>query len=147
MKYLLLAILLVSFRANALLGDTEDTGFQAKALRAKGETVINRKSFQIKMRRDEGLETRRFVDSTGFVFAISWRGVNEPELSTFLNPDQMSELQSVRRSQRQMRNYHRGPQKFESSRMIYLMSGHPRDWRGLVYLKDRLPGNVTPEDL
>jgi hypothetical protein len=92
-----------------------------------------------------GNTVREYVDAGGKVYAVAWRGMADPDLSSLLGP-YFAELQAARAGAALPRRGRR-PALVATSNLTYQKSGHPRDFRAVVYLKAGIPAGVSARDL
>ncbi len=90
-----------------------------------------------------GIKIREYVSSSGKIFAVSWRGVREPDLAVLFgkyfpeyNSEQSKQTPSRARAAR-----------VQTSEIIVKKAGHMRDMRGLAYVLELLPPGVNVGEL
>jgi hypothetical protein len=93
----------------------------------------------------QGTEIREYANADGKIFAVSWRGLKRPDLSLLLGSYYKEFSQAEKKALKQRKT--RSSQSLESPRLIARKSGHMRDLRGMVYLKELWPAGLNEEDL
>jgi Protein of unknown function (DUF2844) len=131
--------LAVSPAAHAVLGGRAPASpIQSKAAVASQATVRYQSTL------DDVVTVKEFVDPSGFVYAVTWEGPRAPDLNSLLGeffPEYKLAIAST--------PFHVPRRRLmaNSSNLHISQFGHPGAIFGIIYLKDRLPANVTPEDL
>lgn len=91
----------------------------------------------------EGIRIREYADANGKVFAVTWRGVAEPDLSVLLGqyfPDYKLEDGRVAPSRARAKNV-------VTNAIQVRRAGHMRDKHGLAYVPELVPVGVVAGDL
>ncbi len=141
---LLAFILLLSSPAYATLGGVESSiRADREALQGQHERVIAGESYSIHEMTLGGRMVKEFLRPDGKVFAVSWSGVSQPDLSVLLG-SYYSEYQIAAAKQKVRR---RGSQIIRSQHVTVERSGHMRDVRGKAYLPDLMPRGTSPSEL
>lgn len=92
----------------------------------------------------DGMTIKEYVDADGNVFAVSWRGINKPDLSLLLG----QYFEEFSAAEKEIpKKLGRQPVQVKGSHVTVRRSGHQRDMRGFAYLPDKLPNGVTVEEL
>jgi hypothetical protein len=81
-----------------------------------------------------------YLDQNGFVFAVTWRGFVKPDLSDTLG-SYYAGYQKI--DDLRERAFSRAPVKTETSDIVVLSEGHPRDWQGHAYVVSRVPSDFN----
>ena len=120
----------------ALLGKKEKFASKS-AQNAKNVQNANlEKSYSVHEIQLSGRSIREYLSSNGIVFAVTWRGVSQPDLSVLLG----SYFPEYKAATAQLRNQRRGtPQVIRSKKVVVEKSGHMRDVRGKAYLPEFVP--------
>ena len=84
------------------------------------------------------------LDGTGRVFAVTWKGLNHPDLSKILG-NYYSEYMD--HHQETMRTKGIKISHLVTPKMVLQKGGHMRDVHGKAYVPDLLPEGVKPEEL
>lgn len=87
---------------------------------------------------------KEFSLPSGTVFAVSWRGPSEPDLSQILG-HYYDDYKSA--SKRNHAQHNRSPRILKSKTIVVEKFGHMRDIRGRAYILNLLPKDFTPEDI
>jgi len=107
----------------------------------------------------DGTRIQEYALPSGTVFAVSWRGPSEPDLSVLLGSFFDEYHQSVSEqnrssnrtgnptSDRTARRRGRSTRVIRTDHMVLERSGHMRDVRGMAYLPELMPKGIHPEDL
>lgn len=102
--------------------------------------------------RQDGMEIREYAIPDGTVFAVTWRGPAQPDLSVLLGnyfdeyQERVSQLERSNNGRTAQRRG-RSSRVIRSKNMVIEHSGHMRDVRGKAYLPKLMPNGVRPEDL
>jgi hypothetical protein len=156
-----LAFIQIFFASHAMasLGGPIDTiesdrkAFEGK-LRSLTTTGSQKKYTVHEISRD-GTRIFEYALPNGTVFAVSWRGPTQPDLSVLLGDyfqEYQDRLSSLNRSEpssegRMAQRRGRSARVIRSKNMVIERSGHMRDIRGKAYLPSLMPQEVRPEDL
>lgn len=136
--------------APAVLGDQKTSADEFKQTHASRSHGLIRslkagaqpEIYQIYETISEGQTIREYVDMNGIVFAVTWRGMVEPDLSILLG-SYYNESQKIQPSP----TVGRAPKIAGNDKIVIQKAGHMRDVRGRAYLPDLLPAHVNPGDL
>ena len=90
------------------------------------------------LRDGRGNQVHVYTDRAGRVFGLAWQGVSQPNLRTMLGAYFAAYRQAAARPHR------RGPLEVTVDGLVVDLGGHPRDLRGRAYLKQAIPGGLTP---
>ena len=137
--------------AHAVLGEKSSSAQKVKEeLRAASQkviadstTTVNSK-WTVQVIPGDGVTVKEFSDNDGNVFAVSWRGINRPDLSLLLG-DYYQEFFNA--EQEAPKTKSRAPSETKSARVTVRRSGHMRDMRGFAFLPDKVPAGVNVEEL
>ena len=132
--------------AHASLGDDSSSiDRDQKHFSAKRGQAVNHSNYTVHELTSASLTVHEFINQNGKVFAISWKGVHQPELSSILNT-YFSEFETAQKksSKAAIRSpFHR----IESDRLIVDRGGHMRASYGKAYLKNELPKGVSINEI
>lgn len=132
--------------AHAVLGESESTvPALAKNWKSAAMTSLTTLNYHVLEVDDGGVSVREYVGPDGKVFAVTWRGMRQPNLPKLLG-NYHGELQAAEK-QRPARRSLREPLQLKTLNTTSYRGGHMRDIRGRVFLTDHLPDGVRPEDL
>lgn len=92
-----------------------------------------------------GLSIREYVSSTGVVFAITWKGINHPDLSSLLSAHYSDYENTCLHSQR-VRGF-RFRRVFQGSDIVVEKFGHMRAMQGKAYMPSLLPEGIHSNDI
>lgn len=99
----------------------------------------------------DGLKILEYALPNGKVFAVSWRGPTQPDLTVLLGKYYSEYEQSItalnRPSGRSAQRRGRSARVIRSKNLVIERSGHMRDIRGKAYLPNLMPNGLTAEDL
>ena len=137
-------LLLLSPAVGATLGGVESSVHaDREALRGQSEKTIAKESYSIHEITLSGRVVHEYVLPSGKVFAVSWRGISQPDLSVLLG-SYYDEYQDAAAKQKVRR---RGGQLVRTRNVVVEKSGHMRDVRGVAYLPKLLPAGTSAGDL
>jgi hypothetical protein len=144
-----LALLLANLppeHAGAVLGESASSVPRHATLwRSQRQLSLNNPNFQVKEVDDSGVMVREYIGPDSKVFAVTWRGLRQPDLETLLG-GYHGELRAAEK-QRPPKRAFREPSELKGINITVERGGHMRDIRGRAYLTDHLPSGVRPEDL
>jgi hypothetical protein len=92
----------------------------------------------------DGNTITEYLSPDGTVFAVSWRGIKQPDLSLLFGDYYQEYLNA---NSKRPKLHSRRPVLLKTSRLTVMKSGHMRDIRGLAVVPSLLPPGVHPEDL
>lgn len=86
-----------------------------------------------------------YVLPDGTVFAVSWRGTGQPDLSVLLGSS-FASYQQAAAVQGSHPQRGRGFERIRAGSLVVEKFGPMRDLRGWAYLLDKLPEGIRPEE-
>jgi hypothetical protein len=145
-RLILIAALYISSSAFAALGDHENVvNSDAIKLKSSRHSVVQTNSlYSVHELETPIAKIQEFVDNSGQVFAVSWRGIRRPDLSVLLGSF-YGEYNNI--DSRRARMITRAPVSIQTSRIVVRKGGHMRDIKGMAVISDQLPAGVRLEDL
>jgi hypothetical protein len=137
--------------AFAVLGESESsiehvrTKFQASgsASTKLSKTVSNLTYHELYA---NGIYVREYVGQSGLVYAVTWQGMSQPELSVLLG-SHFNEFAAAEKQRKVVKGYREAASTTTTSEIVVMRAGHMRDVRGKAFIPDQLPSGVRPEDL
>lgn len=160
-----LALVHLFFVAQAIAslgGSIESIESDRKAFEGKLRSMTtesSQKKYTVHEISRDGTQIFEYALPDGTVFAVSWRGPTQPDLSVLLGDyyrEYQDTLSSLNRSgnptgntadHRTIQRRGRSTRVIRSKNMVIERSGHMRDIRGKAYLPSLMPKEVKPEDL
>lgn len=145
-----LVLLFLAPSAQAVLGEKVSsnqkvkTELSAASQKATAATTASHDNWNVQTLEADGVTVKEFSDKDGNVFAVSWRGINRPDLSLLLG-DYYQEFFAA--EQAAPKNKTRAPSETKTARVTVRRSGHMRDMRGFAYLPDKVPVGVNIREL
>jgi hypothetical protein len=138
---LCLILICVPVTAFAVLGERNVASIRRMSAKA---AVNPSATVQFQTSQDDAVTIKEFVDGSGVIYAVSWQGPRHPDLSVLLGryfPEYKIAAATTqdRVPRRRM--------TASSDNLKISQYGRPGMLFGVIYLKDRLPANVSPEDL
>ena len=92
----------------------------------------------------QGNRVREYSLPHGLIFAVTWRGIAQPDLTALLG----SYFQEFKIAARKSENESRlTPRPLTSPHLVVERYGHMRDVRGRAYLAKWMPQGLSPEEL
>lgn len=140
----LLALLVISLgiQAQARLGEKVVVPPKApSALQSKAMAAL----FSVRESSPNGVLVKEYISNDGVVFAVSWRGVAEPNLADLLG-DYFPEYDQAAEHQLPVQRRGRTAQ-ITASQIVVNKFGHMRDIRGLAYVPSLVPEGVNVGEL
>ncbi len=136
----------VSQKAFCVLGEQESSLGKVKvASGAKQHRALQISPlFRVNEVSNDGTRIREFVDASGLVFAVTWRGLAQPDLSVLLG-QHFAEFDQLSRQNKTLRLSK--PKPLFGDAIFVERGGHFGDIRGRAILKAALPKGVKPGDL
>jgi hypothetical protein len=142
---LLAPFLVFPWQARATLGEGSDSVTRdSRALAATKKAPTSRAGYSIQEVSSDATTVREYLNPSGVVFAVAWRGFVHPDLDTLLG-SYASEYGSAKRQT--PRTYGLKRSKVETGRVIVETWGHMRDLRGRAYLPALLPKGVSVDEI
>jgi hypothetical protein len=92
-----------------------------------------------------GTTIHEYLDSSGTVFAIAWAGPFMPNLSQLLGTYFATYTSAV--AANQASETVRSPAAIDTGELVVKSGGHMQAFRGKAYLKNRLPGGFTVDQI
>lgn len=92
-----------------------------------------------------GTTIHEYLDSSGTVFAIAWAGPFMPNLSQLMGTYFASYTSAVAANQDSQTV--RSPAAVDTGELVVKSGGHMQAFRGKAYLKNRLPGGFTVDQI
>jgi hypothetical protein len=132
--------------ANATLGEDASTSVPSDHVHmyAQNTQSLDHKNLKVHLFKSHSVMIKEFVGQDGSVFAVSWRGLTNPDLQTLLGhfySDYHAADAQVPKGRRHVR------QAIETSDIVVLHAGHFPHLRGHAYIKSKLPAGWHMEDL
>jgi len=130
--------------SNASLGGLESSADKDRVALSGTRKMIPFGSYRIQEITDHQQIVREYVGKNGVVFAVTWRGSGQPDLSllfgSYYSEYQQAELSSVR-------PIGRGPRRILSKDIVAEKSGHMGDIRGVAYVPSLVPSDFNLQEL
>lgn len=141
---LVFALLLMTTSSFAGLGDHE-VSIKNDRVALKGKLqVIAKENFTIHEIKMGSTNAREYVLPNGIIFAVTWRGIAEPDLTVLLG----SYFEGYEKTASLKKERKRGvPHSVKTNQAVIEKSGHQRDVRGKAYLPELMPKDLSPEEL
>lgn len=92
-----------------------------------------------------GTTIHEYLDSSGTVFAIAWKGPFMPNLSQLLGTYFATYTSAVAANQNSQTV--RSPAAVDTGELVVKSGGHMGAFRGMAYLENRLPGGFTVDQI
>jgi hypothetical protein len=142
--FLFCSLLSTSY-AFASLGDQADSITQDKVmLVAKAKSSRNFSTYTVQTIQSGSSTINEYIASNGKIFAVTWRGLDPPDLSVLLGSYYASyqaaeKIKPNEKGQRQ--------QKIEANTLVVQKFGHMRDLRGIAYDSSLIPPGVSSNEI
>ena len=88
---------------------------------------------------------RQYADADGHIYAITWKGISQPDLSVLLG-DHFTEY-AIQAKVGALARGGRGPRRIQTNGVVVETSGHMRALRGIAYIPKQLPAGINAGDL
>lgn len=143
MNYLNCAFLILIYfpmSAYAVLGErkTASVGVMKQAATSSNQIRVQTTTS------NDDITIKEFIDSTGLVYAVRWDGATLPDINALLG-EYFPEYKIAAAT-----TTHHVPRRrlsADSDNLHINQYGHMGALSGLIYLKNRMPANVQPDDL
>lgn len=138
--FFILGLLLFQSPARATLGERA----VASLSQSKAMVTANNNTVRFQTSQDDVVTIKEFIDASGYIYAIRWDGPRPPDLNVLLGkyfPEYKVALVAT-----PFRVPHRRVMA-DSSNLHISQFGRPGNLSGVVYLKDRMPADIQPDDL
>lgn len=134
--------------AQAVLGGSiASIGRDQTALKTQYAEVRRMERYSVHELKQAASNIREYASSDGKVFAVTWKGSTQPDLSKLLGKYYDQFKQGRQNAQRGKRFRARGPRVLKTRELVVEQGGHVRNIRGKAYLPEELPVGIKPEDL
>ncbi|MFL5812483.1 MAG: DUF2844 domain-containing protein [Bdellovibrionia bacterium] len=152
----LIHVFFISHAIASLGGSIDSIESDRKAFEGKLRsltTTDSQKKYTVHEISRDGTQIFEYALPNGTVFAVSWRGPTQPDLTVLLGDyyqeyqDKLSSLNRASSDGRTAQRRGRSARVIRSKNMVIERSGHMRDIRGKAYLPKLMPKDVKPEDL
>ena len=142
---LLVAFLIPSDQAYALLGESRDTiSADFNALKAVRRATTSNQEYSVEEALSDATTVREYVSTSGVVFAIAWNGYVHADLEQLLGS--YWSAYSVAR-QNTARKHGRKRQQVTTDAVVVETWGHMRDLRGRAYVPSMIPTGVNIDEI
>ena len=131
--------------AHATLGESEETVAKDQKVFSADHKTLNKNGYTVHQLKSSTYTVNEFIDSTGKVFAVTWRGAGKPDLSALFG-SYFTEFNGADAKKPSVTGRRAG-KRVESDHLVVQRSGHMRDLRGQAYVKELLPQGFKLGDL
>jgi hypothetical protein len=143
--FLLASIMVFSFSCLASLGsDVNSVESEKSVLGSSTVEVTNTDKYSKHTMTSPMNTVNEYVNSNGKVFAVTWRGINQPDMTVVLG-QHLKEYQAKRKATPKTQG--RVPLKVKTKNIVVRTWGHMRDIHGIAYRPDLVPIGVDVEVL
>jgi hypothetical protein len=135
----------LSFQSRAELGGDEGTiANESSSMKAKHVRNATSAEYTVHDLSTDSHTIKEYVNASGIVFAVTWSGVTQPDLSKLFGT-YYSEFTAAHKKA----EHHRGgrDQNLTSANLTVKKWGHMRDAHGRAVLVSAVPSAVNVEDL
>ncbi len=133
--------LLISNKAFCTLGEKADMTTQSTTQKKMSQQTAG---YTVQESDVNGTTVREYILPNGTVFAVTWRGIKHPDLTSVLGTYN-SEFEKLK--SQKAKAVGRVPVSVKSNRVSVRMSGHMRDVHGQAYDPNLLPEQFSLSDL
>ena len=144
MRFWVFLLLFICANALASLGDSEATVEKDRQMMHATRKMTPHETYRVHEIVEPEHKVREYVTPDGVVFAVTWRGMGQPDLQqlfgAFYQEYQEADIASHR-------PVGRAPKKVKSTNMITEKFGHMRDVRGRAYIPNLVPAGVDLKDI
>ncbi len=132
-------------QSEAALGEpAASVAADRKALSAVQRAATPRNGYTVQELVTGGNTVREYMNQSGIVFAVAWKGVSHPDLTPLLGSYLTEYKQALQQTPRQ-----RGQRRFQvkADRVIVEKWGHMRNLQGRAYVPALIPTGVTINEI
>ena len=148
MKWIFCTLLLFTLshpRAFAALGDrVEAVSSDEKALSAKRMNADVFKKYSTQDLESDSTKIKEYIDNNGVVFAVTWNGLDHPDLSVVLGSYFKSYQAEEKKHARKHGERH---QKVSAETVVVQKWGKMRNFKGRAYDPSLIPAGVTLDEI
>jgi len=132
-------------QARATLGERADSvAKDRRALSAKNKATVSHTGYTVQELALDGTTVREYLNVSGIVFAIAWKGMAPPDMDVVLG----SYADEYRAAKKQTARKHgRKQSKVEAERVVVETWGHMRNLQGRAYLPALIPKGVSVDEI
>jgi len=142
---LLTAVLATARPVQAVLGESADSvTADRKALSAMRSVTTTRATYTVQEVESESVTVREYISPSGVVFAVTWSGLVNPDLTQLLG-SYSGEYQEARRQT--PRTPGKRSQQVKTNRVVVETWGHMRHLQGRAYAPALVPQGVTIDEI
>lgn len=140
-----LLVLLLSAQAFATLGERVETlSSDQRALSAKRINADVFKKYSVQELASDSTHIKEYVDNSGFVFAVTWSGLDHPDLSVLLG-SYFKAYETEEKSQ--VRRHGIRHQRLTAENLVVQKWGRMRQLQGRAYDPALLPSGVSIDEI
>ncbi len=134
-----------SIKVFAALGEHESsTELEQHALKGTKKIILHGKFRVHEITSENNHLIREYISPDGIVFAVTWRGMTQPNLSLLLG----SYFQEVNNAlSSQPKHQGRAPLSISTDHVIIEKFGHMLDIHGKAYIPSLLPNDVSAQEV
>ena len=137
--------LLCSLSSHAGLGDRSETiSRDEHALKASRMNADVFKKYSIQEMTSDSTDIKEYVSNDGVIFAVTWKGLDHPDLSVLLGKYASTYDKGLKEKRRSLGKRH---QKVEKENLVVQKWGHMRNLQGRAYDPSLIPAGVSIDDL
>jgi len=131
--------------AHATLGESADSVEMDRiALSASRLPVKSEKSYTVHEIASAVVTIREYVSVSGVVFAISWKGMNRPDLSQLLGSYSGEYYEALQQTPRRKGSRHL---QVKTPHIVVEKWGHMRSLQGRAYIPALMPAGVNIDEI
>jgi len=126
------------------LGGRADSVQKDRKFLEGSEKIIPKECFKVHEINSNGNRIREYVSPDNKVFAVTWRGISQPDLSVLFG----DYYEDFKKAAARQKRHRRGEIKVVRTKKIVVeKSGHMRDVRGKAYIPTLFPNGVSAVDI
>jgi hypothetical protein len=129
----------------SLGGNTSSIQADQQALRAQQGRIAAHPHYSIHEITEQDTHIQEYVSDDNRVFAITWKGSVQPDLSTLLGSYYPDFQKAVRQSRHQRKG--RAPMILRSPRLNVELGGHMRALHGRAWIPELLPEGFNTDEI
>ena len=136
---------IVSFSSYAGLGDHSETiARDAHALKANRNNADVFRQYSIQEMDSDATHIKEYISNDGVIFAITWKGLDHPDLSVLLGKYSATYEKGLKEKPRKLGRRH---QKVEKENLVVQKWGRMRNLQGRAYDPSLIPAGVTIDEI
>ncbi len=103
------------------------------------------KNYSVFERKEGTVNVKEFANSSGKIFAVSWKGKTHPEIEALMGEHYSLYRESLRKAKQTQRGF--GPLRVSHKNFHLELAGRMRAVQGRAWLEEEIPQGVNTYDI